>query len=60
MSIKINYNANTIASISNGEKTTLACKGKLMADNVCVDATENGESDIEIYDGTVTVRQRGD
>lgn len=43
MAIKITYNANTIASISNGEKTTLACKGKLMADNVCVDATENGE-----------------
>lgn len=39
MSIKINYNAKTIASMAGGQKTTLACKGKLMLSNVVIDAS---------------------
>ena len=40
MSIKINYNNNEITSIEGGKKATLKCKGKLMQDNVVIDATD--------------------
>lgn len=45
MPVKINYNGNDIASVDGGKKATLNCKGKLMEDNVLVDASGINEKD---------------
>ena len=58
MAIKINYKSGTIASFDGGKKATLKCKGKLMEDDVVVDATSisggnNADTDtlIQVLEG---------
>ena len=49
MSITINYNNSTIATLENGKATALKCSGKLMADDITVKVA------IPEYDGTIEV-----
>ena len=56
MAIQVNYDSKTIVTLNGGQKATLACKGKLMASNVIVDALDvSGGEAVAEYDGTVNI-----
>lgn len=58
MPIKVNYGGNEIVSPDDSTKATVNCKGKLLEDNIVIDASGINEKDsdtlVQLVEGTLT------